>query len=77
MILTVEMLKQLKPKEAMQIIFLEFHELLKNVPTDELDRFMEDIMKKCDMQNKIESQSYHILKWVVIVEKEYRSTYKN
>lgn len=75
--LTVEMLKQLKPKEAMQIIFLEFHKLLKNVPTDELDQFLEDIMKKCDMQNKIELQSYHILKWVVIMEKEYRSTYKN
>lgn len=77
MILTVEILKQLKFEEAINMIFLAFHKVLKNIPTDELDQFMEEIMKKCDTQDKIELQAYHILKYVLIVEKEYRSTYKN
>ena len=77
MILTVEYLKSLEPKEFVEEIFLAFHKVLHNVPTDELEEFMMIVIDSTNNKHgELGTQAKEILKYVFILEKEYRERYK-
>lgn len=77
MIPTKDMLKQLDIQGVVFEIFIAFHEILHNVPTDELDNFMMMVIDETNNKyGAIEEQTKEILKFVLEAEKYYRSKYK-
>ena len=78
MILTKDMLMKLEPQELVFEIFKVFHEVFHNIPTNELEDFMMEIIDKTNKQyGELGYQAKAILKFTVEVEKKYRSTYKS
>lgn len=75
--LTVEHLKGLEPKEFVEEIFFAFHKALHNVPTDELEDFMIMVIDNTNSKyGEIGEHSRAILKYVFLLEKQYRQRYK-
>lgn len=72
--LTFEYLRTLKKEEFIQVIFEAFHKILKDVPTEEIGIFIDEVIEKhTDRNDNVKHQSDIILRLVGEMEKEYRT----
>lgn len=74
MLVTKEMLKQVAPQLIRIKTFALFHETLKNIPVDELDQFMNEVIDDLieEKNNDVTLESVEMLKLIFEMEKEYR-----